>query len=131
MSYLWIGIAGIFGTSLRYFLSDWAQEWPLQTMFPIGTLMVNLIGCFMLGWFCRWVLDKPNMSPQLRSSITTGFIGSFTTFSTFSVENIELLRQGHYGVSMAYMVLSIIGGLCCVWLGMQAGRWRKEKVHHG
>lgn len=118
MTYVYIGIAGIVGTILRYALGLLTHSWWPNNLFPIGTLTVNLLGCFLLGWFSRWVLEKPQIPQRIRISITTGLIGSFTTFSTFSVENIELFRQGNYGYCVVYLVLSIVGGLIFVRLGM-------------
>jgi CrcB protein len=66
MIYFWIGIAGIVGTWLRYILSSWVQGWSPEALFPIGTLTVNLAGCFALGWFSQWVLDQIRISPHIQ-----------------------------------------------------------------
>jgi CrcB protein len=131
MTYFWIGIAGIVGAFLRYVLSSWVQGLPPEALFPIGTLTVNLAGCFALGWFSQWVLDKIRISPHLRSSISTGLIGSFTTFSAFSVETVQCFRQGLYGVAIAYAGASLIGGLCLVWLGAAVASGRRGKRRNG
>jgi CrcB protein len=90
-----------------------------------------VVGCFALGWFFQWVKTKNRMSPRIRTSISTGLIGSFTTFSTFSVEAVHLFRHGLWGSGMAYVGISMIGGWWMVWMGtMVAGR-RRERVQHG
>jgi CrcB protein len=126
--YVWNGTAGILGTWLRYGLGLWAQSWAPRTLFPLGTLTVNLIGCFVLGWFSQWVLDKTRVSPQLRSGISTGLLGSFTTFSAFSVETVQLFRHGLWGVGAVYAGISLIGGLGLVWLGTWAAGGRKGRT---
>jgi len=74
MSYFLVGIAGIIGTLLRYVLGLWVQQLVPQTSFPVGTLAVNLVGCFALGWFFQWVMDKNRISPRVRTSISTGLM---------------------------------------------------------
>ncbi len=130
MSYFLVGIAGIIGTLLRYVLGLWVQQLVPQTSFPVGTLAVNLVGCFALGWFFQWVMDKNRISPRVRTSISTGLIGSFTTFSTFSVETVQLFRQGLWGSGIAYVGISMIGGLCLVWMGTAVADRRRERVRH-
>lgn len=131
MNYVWIGIAGIVGTWLRYGLGLGVQRLISQPMFPIGTLLINLIGCFALGWFSHWVMDKPYISPSIRTSISTGLIGSFTTYSTFSVETVQLFRQGLYGSGMTYVSISLVGGLCLVWFGTWIAGKGRGRTEHG
>jgi len=121
LNYVWIGIAGIAGTGLRHVLGVWARALFPQTSFPVGTLAVNLIGCFVLGWFAQLVLAKSRISHQVRLAISTGLIGSFTTFSTFSVETVQLIQGGMLGAGIAYAGVSLIGGLLLVWLGAASG----------
>jgi len=88
-----VGVAGIFGASLRYGLGTWVRQLLPQSVFPFGTLAVNLIGCFVLGWFSAWSRNR-RLSPRFQTAASTGLIGSFTTYSAFSVETVELFRQG-------------------------------------
>jgi crcB protein len=130
MSFVWVGLGGVIGTLLRYVLGGSVQHWAAQPAFPVGTLAVNLAGCLALGWFSRWVQDKRRIPTPIRTGISTGLIGSFTTFSTFSAETVQLFRQGMWGSGFAYVAASMIGGLCLVWLGTAAaGRRRKEEAH--
>ena len=131
MSYFLVGIAGVIGTLLRYVLGVWVQQSIPHTAFPIGTLAVNLVGCFALGWFSQWVQDKNRISPRIRTSISTGLIGSFTTFSTFSVETVQLFRQGLWGNGIGYAGLSMTGGLFLAWLGTVVAGRRREGAQHG
>jgi CrcB protein len=131
MSYLLVGIAGIIGTWLRYVLGLFVQQSVPHTSFPVGTLTVNLLGCFALGWISQWVMGKSRISPNIRTSISTGLIGSFTTFSTFSAETVQLFRQGLWGSGIAYVGTSMIGGLCLVWLGTVVACRRREEAQNG
>ena len=131
MSYWWVGIAGVVGTLLRYCLGLWVQQSVPQTSFPVGTLMVNLAGCFALGWFYGWTMSHNRISPRIRTAVSTGLIGSFTTFSTFSVETVQLFRQGLWGIGIGYAALSLIGGWVLVWWGAAVVRGRKERTQHG
>lgn len=130
MDYIWVGIAGIVGTWLRYGLGLLVQPSLAQPPFPIGTLTVNLIGCFALGWFSQWGLGKIRLSARVRFSISTGLIGSFTTSSTFSVETVQWIRQGWIGSALVYAGTSLIGGLCLVWLGTRVAS-RRERAKRG
>jgi CrcB protein len=131
MIYFWVGLAGIVGSLLRYGLGWWVQQAVPPTAFPAGTLAVNLIGCFALGWFSRWALNTGRVPPRVHTAISTGLIGSFTTFSTFSVEMIRLFRQGLWGSAFGYAGLSLIGGLALVWLGTAVADRRGKEPRHG
>jgi len=91
MAYLWIGIAGFLGAILRYsiglFLFDESQ------VFPFATFTVNLLGSFILTWFTTVFVKRFTLSDHLKAAIGTGFVGSFTTFSTLSVETVNLIRH--------------------------------------
>jgi len=128
MTYVLVGIAGVIGTLLRYVLGLWVQQSVPPTSFPVGTLTVNLLGCFALGWISQWVMGKSRISPSIRTSISTGLIGSFTTFSTFSAETVQLFRQGLWGNGIGYAGLSMIGGLCLVWMGTAVADRRRERA---
>lgn len=119
MIYFVVGIAGAVGSLLRHSIGVWVHSYGFLS-FPLGTLFTNLIGCFALGWFTQWMSDRGNVSPVIRVGIGTGLIGSFTTFSTFSVETVQLLRQGAWLSGAGYVLLSLWGGLLLAWLGMTA-----------
>ncbi|GLY09478.1 fluoride efflux transporter CrcB [Pseudobacillus badius] len=106
---------GFVGAISRYGFGEWID--PVHG-FPLGTLLINLIGCFLLGWFLTYVSRSPRVKPEVVLMIGTGFIGSFTTFSTFSVETIRLVQAGSVLLAVLYVLLSTLAGL----LLAEAGR---------
>ena len=89
-------------------------------IFPWGTFVVNLAGCFLIGLFYGIGERGSLLSPEWRIALTTGFCGGFTTFSTFAFENMNLLRTGDYGYFTLYTVLSVVLGIAGVFLGIAA-----------
>lgn len=123
MIYLYIGIGGMIGSMLRYGLSLLIQNLYQSPAFT-ATLFVNVIGCFFLGWLTSRTMEKNMFSPVAVKAIGTGVIGSFTTFSTFSVEVVELfINQGWIQAGM-YLLISALSGFLFVSLGFMLG----EKV---
>jgi len=116
MSYLVVGFAGIVGALLRYYVGE-AVKFDWVYSFPLGTLMINFIGCLVLGWFSVWATTRPAMPTWLRLGFGTGLVGSFTTFSTFSVDVITLFHQKSDGLALLYISLSLFGGLFLAWVG--------------
>ncbi len=115
MSYLYVGLAGGLGAICRYVIGFYIAP---SSSFPFSTLLVNLIGCFALAF----VLSRTErFSYKLRLALGTGFLGSFTTFSAFSVETILLVEQSEYALALIYLICSIIGGMISSNLG-----WKKE-----
>lgn len=118
---LLIGLAGLLGTLARYWLSGWAdQRW--GATFPTGTLLVNLIGCFAIGFLFQATEEKYLIDPIVRSAILVGFIGGFTTFSSFGVQTFSLLRDGEVLMASANIVISNVGGMILVWAGYTLSR---------
>ena len=121
-SWLAIAIGGGLGATARFLLTRGKGRWLGQNL-PYGTLTVNAVGSWMLGFLAVFLLDRVEVSPVLRLGVTVGFLGAFTTFSTFSYETITLLQQ-----ESSWKALTNIGanlffclGLC--YLGMQMARW--------
>jgi len=131
MTYVWVGIAGAVGALLRYGLGLFLQQPGSPAAFPFGTLAANLTGCFVLGWFSRRVLGNPRVSPRFRAAVSTGLIGSFTTYSAFGVETVELVRLGKWGSAALYIGISLVGGLLLVRMGSAAAGAGKERIRHG
>jgi len=121
VAYIAVGIAGMAGALLRYELGRWIQV-PGPSIFPYGTGIINLIGCFALGLLTPWFARIRKWPPAVHTGITSGLIGSFTTFSTFALETVELLRAGRLGLAAAYVVASAFGGLLMAALGAWLGR---------
>ena len=110
MVYLLIALGGAAGSLLRYSMGGAVQR-TSATGFPIGTLVVNVSGCFLIGILLRQFMNM-QLSHDLRALLIVGFCGGFTTFSTFSAETVTLIDGGEYARAVAYIVLSI--GLCLV-----------------
>ncbi len=119
MIYLWIGIAGMSGAMLRYLISVLLLA---DSLFPWATLTINLLGSFLLAWLTSYVFKKVRLSPHLSTAIGTGFVGSFTTFSTLSVETISLFQDGHNFLAMVYVLVSLFGGLTMSHLGFKVSK---------
>lgn len=114
MPYLAIAGGGFIGAILRYLLGEWIGT---ANGFPIGTLLINTVGCFVLVWLYTITLDKFPIHPHLRLGIGTGLIGAFTTFSTFSVETWDLVKGAFYGMAALYVILTLCLGILFAWLG--------------
>ncbi len=113
---LFIGVAGLLGTLGRYWLSGWADErWGAS--FPIGTLIVNLVGCLLIGFLFHATEEKYLVDPVLRSAVLVGFLGGFTTFSSFGVQTFNLLRDGEIFLAGVNVLVSNVAGLLLVWTG--------------
>ncbi|SDM93886.1 CrcB protein [Paenibacillus sp. yr247] len=123
---IYIGIAGILGALARFGLSIlWNPN--TAAVFPWGTLFCNLAGCLLLGFIM--FAYKLNIPTRLQLPITTGFIGSFTTFSTFSYETVNMLNQGHLILAALYVLGSLWGGLGFTWIGVRIGESIRGGIH--
>ena len=109
MVFLGSGIGGV----CRWALSGW-----LNGQHPYGTLLCNILGCFVLGLLTKLLPGEA----QIKLLLTTGFCGGFTTFSTFMNESFLMLRGGQLIVALSYMVVSLVLGLACVWIGYNVVR---------
>ncbi|UPM55345.1 fluoride efflux transporter CrcB [Gottfriedia acidiceleris] len=116
MNYIFILIGGFFGAILRYMIS--LSIHPLSNGFPIQTFLINIIGCFFLGFFLP--MAKVKLKPEYTLLIGTGFTGAFTTFSTFSLENVILIDEKKLLVSLVYIISSIVIGISLAYLGFKA-----------
>ncbi|AZI34410.1 fluoride efflux transporter CrcB [Kaistella carnis] len=115
----YIFIGGGLGSVLRFLISNYTQKLWNVNSFPMGTFVVNIIGCFLIGVLTSYFLKVDN---YLKFLLITGFCGGFTTFSTFSAENFSLWQNGNYPVLLLYVLLSIIVGLIAVYLGLQVAK---------
>jgi CrcB protein len=115
VTYLVVGVGGAFGAVSRYVASGWIQTLT-GSAFPWGTMAVNVAGSFVLGFLMVW-LQSITSSAELRDLITVGFLGSFTTFSTFSYETSAMLRDGEWWRAGVYTAGSVVFGLVAVVLG--------------
>lgn len=118
---LFIAGGGAIGAVLRYGASLGVYSL-LGRGFPYGTLFVNVTGSLLMGVLSILMLERFNVGPEWRAAILVGLLGSFTTFSTFSIETLNLLEQGDMMRAMANITFSIIVCLVAVWLGISLGR---------
>ncbi len=118
-----VGIGGFFGAMLRYIVGIWI---PAVNGFPWGTLIINVLGCFFLGWFFTMTMKRWKINLHLKLAIGTGFIGAFTTFSTFSVETLYLLNNNQWLLALLYVSLSIVCGIGLAYLGVKLASNRER-----
>lgn len=119
--FLWICLGGAIGTGARYLTTGWALR-VLGPGFPWGTLTVNVVGSFLIGLIMHLGLSAEMIPPGVRVALTTGVMGGFTTFSTFSYETIESMRTGAFGLAALNVVVTLIGCLAACWAGLAVGR---------
>ena len=125
MLYFYVGLGGVAGSLLRYLVSVIATGlW--GTEFPIGTLFINLSGAFLLGFITTHFVNSNRVHPYFITALSTGVIGSYTTFSTFSVETVHLFESGKYIHGLLYLIVSLIGGLLLVRAGMKLSEQTKR-----
>lgn len=116
-----VGMGGFIGAVTRYLVTGWVEKL-FKGTFPFGTLTVNLIGCFLLGFIYTLTLEREIVDPLIRIAITTGFLGALTTFSTFSYETLALLEGKNYFLGLGNVVISLLLGLFLAWLGIAIAR---------
>ena len=112
-----IGFAGALGALARYGVSLAALRW-FGEDFPYGTLGVNLAGCFLLGVLAELTMEDAGLAPQTRAILGTGFLGAFTTFSTFGVETYRAMQAGAWGVAASNVAINVVGGIVLVAAGV-------------
>lgn len=118
--YLAIAIAGSAGAVLRYVLAS--QIGRLNIRFPLGTFVINITGSLFLGWFLTYA-TRHNLSDTTRVAIAVGFVGAYTTFSTFMYESNQLADDGAAFEATMYVLSSLVVGIIAVRLGMGLARW--------
>jgi len=123
LPYLLVGAGGFVGAIARYLAARWVGS-AVETRFPLGTFLINVSGSFLLGLLGAIVVQKaiPN-ADALRLALGVGFLGAFTTFSTFEYETHALLEDGLWFTALANVVLSVVVGLVALRLGILAAEW--------
>ncbi|MBS1496338.1 MAG: fluoride efflux transporter CrcB [Bacteroidetes bacterium] len=114
-NFILVGIGGGIGAMLRYLLYYFLKT----TDFPLGTLVINIIGSFIIGLVIAASIKNVSFSAEAKLFLATGICGGFTTFSSFSVENILLIQEGRLNTALLYTLLSVAGGIAATWLGFK------------
>lgn len=117
MNILLVGIGGALGSISRYLLGTWIQALSRSIDFPYGTLIVNLLGCFLIGLLSQLAEARGAFTSETRAFLFIGILGGFTTFSSFGNDTINLLRAGAAFNALANIGANVILGLVLVWLG--------------
>jgi CrcB protein len=115
------GLGGFIGSAARFWISSITYRIIGQD-FPYGTLLVNIVGAFLIGFLMTVFEDRFTVSPNLRIFLTIGILGGFTTFSTFSYETVSLFREGSYFAGTANILYSVLSCLGATWLGGVIGK---------
>lgn len=121
MQWMYIALGGALGSVLRYFLQGHIQK-SLPGAFPMGTLGVNLLGSLLIGFLGAWFASSQPSTGHLRLFLMVGILGGFTTFSAFSLENVNLIRDGHLRLAAAYMLASNVFGIGLAFAGFGLAR---------
>ncbi|MDO8717027.1 MAG: fluoride efflux transporter CrcB [Dehalococcoidales bacterium] len=116
-----LGVAGALGALSRYALGGAVERWT-GTSFPYGTLVINVLGCLIIGYFMQFALTSEIISPDMRLLVTIGFLGAFTTFSSFSYETAKLLEDGQHTSVILNIAMNVGLGLAATWLGTLLAR---------
>jgi CrcB protein len=118
-----VALGGALGAVGRYCISGWVSRLFTPSVFPWGTLTVNVVGAFVLGAFVgATAFGRLAVSPNLRVFVTIGVLGAFTTFSTFAYENLEALRVGDVRSAILNIGASLLVGLAACWIGLAVGQ---------
>ncbi|MDP3815288.1 fluoride efflux transporter CrcB [Pseudomonas sp.] len=112
---------GAVGCLMRFFATSWVvAHWPRH--YYLATFAINLVGCLLIGLLSGLFLLRTDLPLELRTGLTVGLLGGLTTFSSFSLEMLNLLEHGRAAEAMAYLLCSVLGGLLAAWLGLTLAR---------
>lgn len=120
-NYLAVAVGGALGAMLRYYLGGSLLA-RAATPFPTATFVINITGSFIIGFFLTLATERLPLSPHLRLAVAVGFVGAYTTFSTFEYETIRLIEEGHFITALLNVVLSVAVGFVAVWGGIALAR---------
>ena len=119
---LWVGLGGFLGANARYLLGGWIAN-RLGAEFPYGTYVINVSGSFILGFFLAFAQDRAWVAPSARLLFAVGFVGAYTTFSTFEYESMRLFQDEELLLGAVYLIGSVVSGAAAVIAGFALGRW--------
>lgn len=115
-----VAVGGAIGAMGRYWVSGVLNN--AEHKLPLGTLTANVVGSFLMGVCFVLILEKAKLSPEMRPLLMTGFMGAFTTFSTFSLEAVALIQEGHIMSALIYISLSLLLCLVALYAGLTVTR---------
>jgi CrcB protein len=119
---VWLSLAGVAGTLSRYWLQGFVQRLS-DRPFPYGTLVVNALGCFLFGLIWALAEERLVVRPETRIVLLVGFMGAFTTFSSFAFETGAMLRDSQWALAAANVLAQNIVGMLCLFAGFAVSRW--------
>lgn len=112
-------VGGAVGTLCRYYLGVWLYSFVEKPEFPYATLFINVTGSFLIGLLAELFDARVVVTPEVRVALITGVLGGYTTFSSFSLETLTLIRNGEMESALVNAVGSVVLGLVAVWMGMR------------
>jgi CrcB protein len=121
LKYVMVGIGGFIGAIARFWLGSYIGG-KMGTRFPYGTFVINISGSFLIGLILTILSEKAHWSPNWRYLVPVGFIGAYTTFSTFEYETLRTIQDGQFLIASLNVTLSVLLGFVAVWGGAIAGR---------
>lgn len=121
MNFVFVSLGAIAGANARYVLSRYAAR-VLGPVFPYGTLVINVVGSFIVGWFMIWTTERVLVDPRWRLLLVVGFCGGFTTFSSYAFESMAYLEQGQWALMAANVVTNNVLSLLAALAGMALAR---------
>lgn len=116
-----VAIGGAIGSVLRYMIHTQSTQW-FGNSFPYGTLLINVIGSLLIGFLSYTLIERISVSEEVRFAVLVGVLGGFTTFSTFSLETLNLILQGHFISAVGNVLLSVTACLLACFLGLSLAR---------
>ena len=120
--WVWVALGGAIGAISRFFVASWVQK-KAGIAFPLGTMTVNVLGSFIIGFFIQYALEYLALPPQVRALVVVGFLGAFTTFSSFSYETVSLFLEGEITKAFVYFLFTNLLCFVATFLGILLGRF--------
>jgi CrcB protein len=118
---LWIAVGGALGSMVRFWVGSTVTG-RMGIKFPYGTFVINITACVIIGFSLAFLGRHPELSPAWRFLVPVGFVGAYSTFSTFEWETFLSLQAGSFSIAELYVVLSVVLGLVAVWCGFMVAR---------